>query len=130
MYQVTGKVLCDAGTQTERRTVKPQHFLSSCPGCLIAPAYPAVIDMVNWPSIRDQLILTLRQHDSGEIVKDVVLNTVVNVAASGAALNMHDVFFNRIEEHQDPNPNLVIRGNVQSDTASPTRQSILTQIAQ
>lgn len=91
------------------------------------PGYPGAIDMVNWPSIRDQLILTLGQHDLGEILKDVVLNTVVDVAAFGVALNVHDVFFNRIAQQ----PQLLGNGTAQIDPTLPSaQQSILSQIAQ
>lgn len=59
--------------------------------------YPVVIDFINWSSIRDQLILNLGSYDFDALIRDLVLNTVVDVPAFGLALNVRDVFMTRIE---------------------------------
>lgn len=115
---------------TTHRDAVPEPFRPT-PLQESTPTYPAVIDMLNWASLRDQLILTLGQHDLGEIIKDIVLNTVVDVPAFGVALNIYDTFFNRIQQQQGSNLKLDHDKESYTDSSSPpTGQSVLMQIAQ
>lgn len=59
--------------------------------------YPLVIDFINWSSIRDQLILNLGSYDFDALIRDLVLNTVIDVPAFALALNVRDVFMTRVE---------------------------------
>jgi hypothetical protein len=58
--------------------------------------YPICIDFLNWPSIRDQLIM--QNYDCGLalLMRDIVMNTVIEFPALNASVNIHDLFYDRI----------------------------------
>lgn len=58
--------------------------------------YPIAIDMVNWPTIRDQLIFKLGSYDFDQVIADIVANTVIELPEVRAAVNIHDTFFTRV----------------------------------
>jgi hypothetical protein len=58
--------------------------------------YPHVIDFINWPTIRDQLIFKLGTYDLDRVIADIVANTVVEIPEMNAAINIHDTFFTRV----------------------------------
>ncbi|KAH0432505.1 heavy metal translocating p-type atpase [Colletotrichum camelliae] len=60
------------------------------------PYHPVVIDFINWPSIRDQMILYSSKLDLDAMSRDIVLNTVVELPEKRVSVNIHDVFFNHI----------------------------------
>ncbi|KAI8187160.1 hypothetical protein K4K51_009340 [Colletotrichum sp. SAR 10_75] len=60
------------------------------------PFHPVVIDFINWPSIRDQMILYSSKLDLDAMSRDIVLNTVVELPGKRVSVNIHDVFFNHI----------------------------------
>lgn len=62
----------------------------------ISPEYPYVIDFINWPSIRHQMLTLARWNDLDTMCRDVVLNTVIEIPQSRAAVNIHDLLFNHI----------------------------------
>ncbi|KAH9240917.1 hypothetical protein K456DRAFT_1733518 [Colletotrichum gloeosporioides 23] len=55
-----------------------------------------LIDFINWPSIRDQMILYSSKLDLDAMSRDIVLNTVVDLPGKRVSVNIHDVFFNHI----------------------------------
>ncbi|KAF2814000.1 uncharacterized protein BDZ99DRAFT_459748 [Mytilinidion resinicola] len=61
-----------------------------------SPEHPLYIDFINWPSIRDQLIIHGHAIDHDEVIKDIVLNTVVEIEHRKIAINIYDIFHNRI----------------------------------
>ncbi|KAL3292768.1 heavy metal translocating p-type atpase [Colletotrichum asianum] len=63
------------------------------------PFHPVVIDFINWPSIRDQMILYSSKLDLDAMSRDIVLNTVVELHGKRVSVNIHDVFFNHILPH-------------------------------
>lgn len=54
------------------------------------------IDFFNWPDLRDQILLNLDSIDLDTLVRDVVLNTVVDLPHRNMAVNVWDLFQNRI----------------------------------
>ncbi|OAL44225.1 hypothetical protein IQ07DRAFT_636299 [Pyrenochaeta sp. DS3sAY3a] len=58
--------------------------------------HPAVIDFINWPSIRDQLLGCAGSLDLDTVCRDVVLNTVVDLDSFGCSVNIHDLLFNYV----------------------------------
>lgn len=56
------------------------------------PDYPIVIDFINWPTIRDQLIIKLGSYDLDQLIIDIVANTVIELPEARAAVNIHDTF--------------------------------------
>ena len=58
--------------------------------------YSLSIDMINWPTLRDQLILYSDESNIDEIVYDVVLNTVIEIPQMQISLNVLDLFQSRI----------------------------------
>jgi hypothetical protein len=77
------------------RNAIPEPFRPT-PLQYISPKYTLLIDFVNWPSIRDQLILQAGNYDLDQIIKDIVRNTVVEVPELSMALNVHDFFSTKI----------------------------------
>jgi len=61
-----------------------------------SPDHPLYIDFINWPSIRDQLIIHGHTIDHDEVIRDIVLNTVVEIEHRKIAINIYDIFHNRI----------------------------------
>ncbi|KAH7083524.1 hypothetical protein FB567DRAFT_86244 [Paraphoma chrysanthemicola] len=59
-------------------------------------SYPVVIDFINWPSIRDQLLRHVRYLDLDAMCRDIVLNTVVELPEFGIAVNIHDLLFDHL----------------------------------
>lgn len=55
--------------------------------------HPVVIDFINWPSIRDQMILLSPKIDLDAMCRDVVLNTVVEAPDRRIAISVHDILF-------------------------------------
>ncbi|KAH7141865.1 hypothetical protein EDB81DRAFT_53768 [Dactylonectria macrodidyma] len=60
------------------------------------PDHPMVIDFINWPSIRDQMILYSSALDLDAMSRDIVLNTVIELPNQRAAVNIYDIFFSHI----------------------------------
>jgi hypothetical protein len=58
--------------------------------------YPHVIDFINWPAIRDQLIFKLGTYDLDRVIADIVANTVIEIQEMNAAINIHNTFFTRV----------------------------------
>ncbi|KAJ5745462.1 hypothetical protein N7520_010644 [Penicillium odoratum] len=58
--------------------------------------YPVCIDFLNWPTIRDQLILRKDDGDLGVFMRDIVMNTVIEFPTLNASVNIHDLFYNKI----------------------------------
>lgn len=58
--------------------------------------YPICIDFLNWPSIRDQLIMRKDDGDLALLMRDIVMNTVVEFPALNASVNIHDLFYDKI----------------------------------
>ncbi|KAM5342256.1 hypothetical protein ACJ41O_013222 [Fusarium nematophilum] len=61
-----------------------------------SPDYPMVIDFINWPSIRDQMILHSSTLDLDAMSRDIVLNTVIELPNQRVAVNIYDIFFSHI----------------------------------
>lgn len=61
-------------------------------------AYPLSIDLVCWPSIRDQLISLLGRQaiDLEEILKDLFVSTVIEQPGFAASANPYDIFLTHI----------------------------------
>ncbi|KAH7067694.1 hypothetical protein BKA63DRAFT_582712 [Paraphoma chrysanthemicola] len=59
-------------------------------------SYPVVIDFINWPSIRDQLVRHVRYLDLDAMCREIVLNTVVELPEFGIAVNIHDLLFDHL----------------------------------
>lgn len=60
------------------------------------PSRPIVIDFINWPSIRDQMILLSHKIDLDGMCRDLVLNTVVDIPQRQIAVSVHDVLFQQV----------------------------------
>lgn len=58
--------------------------------------HPIVIDLINWPILRDQLILNHQNVDLDQIVSNVVHNTVIDVPQMQMSLNVLDLFVNKV----------------------------------
>jgi hypothetical protein len=60
--------------------------------------YPLSIDLVCWPSIRDQLIFLLGNQaiDLEEILEDLFVSTVIEQPELGASANPYDIFLTHI----------------------------------
>ncbi|OCK83369.1 hypothetical protein K432DRAFT_347304 [Lepidopterella palustris CBS 459.81] len=58
--------------------------------------HPIVIDFINWPTLRDQLIIHGHAIDYDTVIRDIVLNTVVEIEHRKIAINVYDIFHNRI----------------------------------
>ncbi|GAB7356239.1 hypothetical protein MBLNU459_g7056t1 [Dothideomycetes sp. NU459] len=57
--------------------------------------HSTAIDMVNWGSIRDQLIINSGAVDLDTMTKDIVMNTVIEDPTREVCLNVYDVFYNK-----------------------------------
>ena len=55
-----------------------------------------MIDFVNWPTLRDQLILYGTCIDLDVVVRDIVTNTVIDIPQMQVALNILDLFQNKV----------------------------------
>ncbi|KAF4945235.1 hypothetical protein FGADI_12095 [Fusarium gaditjirri] len=61
------------------------------------------IDLFNWPEIRDQLVLDAEFIDFDELLKDLVLHSVIEPANHRVAVNVLDIFENQVlrrRQHQ------------------------------
>ncbi|KAF3011723.1 hypothetical protein E8E14_010072 [Neopestalotiopsis sp. 37M] len=58
--------------------------------------HPIVIDFINWPSIRDQMILLSHKIDLDGMCRDLVLNTVVDIPHRRIAVRVHDILFQHV----------------------------------
>ncbi|KAF5599925.1 copper-transporting ATPase 2 [Fusarium pseudoanthophilum] len=61
------------------------------------------IDLFNWPEIRDQLVLEAETTDFDELLKDLVLHSVIEPANHSVAVNVLDIFENQVlrrRQHQ------------------------------
>ncbi|KAG4274796.1 hypothetical protein FPRO04_09159 [Fusarium proliferatum] len=61
------------------------------------------IDLFNWPEIRDQLVLEAETTDFDELIKDLVLHSVIEPANHSVAVNVLDIFENQVlrrRQHQ------------------------------
>ncbi|EWG38504.1 hypothetical protein FVEG_14904 [Fusarium verticillioides 7600] len=65
------------------------------------------IDLFNWPEIRDQLVLEAETTDFDELLKDLVLHSVIEPANHSVAVNVLDIFENQVlrrRQHQKVPP--------------------------
>nr|RBQ87729.1 hypothetical protein FVER53263_01704 [Fusarium verticillioides] len=65
------------------------------------------IDLFNWPEIRDQLVLEAETTDFDELLKDLVLHSVIEPANHSVAVNVLDIFDNQVlrrRQHQKVPP--------------------------
>lgn len=60
-------------------------------------SHSPVIDCVNWPTIRDQLILHHGKYDLDLLIKDVVHGTVIDIASAGSSFNIRDMFMTHVD---------------------------------
>ncbi|KAH6972183.1 hypothetical protein BKA56DRAFT_677150 [Ilyonectria sp. MPI-CAGE-AT-0026] len=60
------------------------------------PDHPMVIDFINWPSIRDHMILYSTSLDLDAMSRDIVLNTVIELPRKQVAVNIYELFFTHI----------------------------------
>ncbi|KAJ5949901.1 hypothetical protein N7454_001485 [Penicillium verhagenii] len=58
--------------------------------------YPICIDFLNWPTIRDQLIMQKDDGDFTLLMRDIVMNTVIEFPALNASVNIHDLYYDKI----------------------------------
>ncbi|KAI8408905.1 hypothetical protein FOFC_11855 [Fusarium oxysporum] len=54
------------------------------------------IDLFNWPEIRDQLVLDAESTDFDELLRDLVLHSVIEPANHSVAVNILDIFENQV----------------------------------
>lgn len=52
--------------------------------------------MFNWPEIRDQLVLDAESTDFDELLRDLVLHSVIEPANHSVAVNILDIFENQV----------------------------------
>ncbi|KAF5690078.1 beta-glucosidase G [Fusarium circinatum] len=65
------------------------------------------IDLFNWPEIRDQLVLEAESTDFDELLRDLVLYSVIEPANHSVAVNVLDIFENQVlrrRQHQKAPP--------------------------
>ncbi|KAF5242140.1 hypothetical protein FANTH_8772, partial [Fusarium anthophilum] len=65
------------------------------------------IDLFNWPEIRDQLVLEAESTDFDELLRDLVLHSVIEPANHSVAVNVLDIFENQVlrrRQHQKAPP--------------------------
>ncbi|EXM08747.1 hypothetical protein NOF04DRAFT_8251 [Fusarium oxysporum II5] len=65
------------------------------------------IDLFNWPEIRDQLVLDAESTDFDELLRDLVLHSVIEPANHSVAVNVLDIFENQVlrrRQHQKATP--------------------------
>lgn len=55
------------------------------------------IDFINWPSLRDQLILQYQTPNLEQVISDIVLNTVIDIPQMQIAINILDLFHNKVQ---------------------------------
>jgi len=79
----------------ENRLAIPEPFRPT-PLQFSTPKHPLAIDFVNWPSIRDQLILQANHCDLDRVIQDIVLNTVVEIPQHRVALNILDLYIHKV----------------------------------
>ncbi|KAI9743697.1 MAG: hypothetical protein M1818_003013 [Claussenomyces sp. TS43310] len=82
----------------DNRIAIPEPFRPT-PLQMMTMNHPNVIDFVNWPSIRDQLIFKLGTFDLDKMIADIVLNTVIEIPQFQVAVNVHDTFITRISNY-------------------------------
>jgi hypothetical protein len=58
--------------------------------------YPICVDFLNWPTIRDQLIMQKDDGDFTLLMRDIVMNTVIEFPALNASVNIHDLYYDKI----------------------------------
>ncbi|KAI0126984.1 hypothetical protein BJ170DRAFT_425663 [Xylariales sp. AK1849] len=58
--------------------------------------YPHLVDFINWPAIRDQLILHSQTINIDDIAREVVQNTVVDIPDRHISVNVFSLFHNSI----------------------------------
>lgn len=58
--------------------------------------YSIAIDSIPWSTIRDQLIMKAGWYDHERTVKDLLLNSVIEIPTLGVAVNIHEIFFSQI----------------------------------
>ena len=61
-----------------------------------------VIDLINWPTLRDQLIMHSQHDDIDHIVGDIVMNTVIDIDQFQMSLGVLDLFHNKVLPKTDP----------------------------
>lgn len=76
----------------EVRMTIPEPFRPTTLQCKRS-THPVVIDFINWPSIRDQMILLSHKIDLDAMCRDLVLNTVVEAPHRRIAISVHDILF-------------------------------------
>lgn len=55
------------------------------------------IDLINWPDIRDQIMLEQNQCDYDALIKDTILHSVIEQPHLGVAVGVMDIFQNQIQ---------------------------------
>jgi len=58
--------------------------------------HPNIIDFLNWPCIRDQLIYKFGTYDIEQIFSDLLLNTVIEIPQFQVSINILDTFISRV----------------------------------
>ncbi|KAF5568660.1 hypothetical protein FPHYL_2676 [Fusarium phyllophilum] len=96
--------LHDSGNHTEKvdKIIKTAvRFSMRCAGLEsyaygVNPTHFWGIDLFNWPEIRDQLALEAESTDFDELLKDLVLHSVIEPANHSVAVNVLDIFENQV----------------------------------
>ena len=55
------------------------------------------LDLINWPDIRDQIMLEQNPFDHDALIKDTIIHSVIEQPHLGVALGVMDVFQNHIQ---------------------------------
>ncbi|KAL4806040.1 hypothetical protein BDV18DRAFT_121867 [Aspergillus unguis] len=73
----------------ESQAAIPEPFRPTPLQC-ISTDHPVIIDLLTWPSIRDQLIRNQAAVDLDALTRDLTLHTVVEVPEEGVAVSVYD----------------------------------------
>jgi hypothetical protein len=58
--------------------------------------YSMAIDIIPWPTIRDQLIMKAGWYDHDRTIKDLSMNAVIEIPTLGVAISIHETFFSQV----------------------------------
>ncbi|KAF4447582.1 heavy metal translocating p-type ATPase [Fusarium austroafricanum] len=85
-----------------RRSLVPEPFRPTPLQCSsLSTSIGPVIDFLNWPEIRDQLILAGKNLDMDAFSRDVVFNTVIEVPEQNLAVNVFGQFRHQKRQQED-----------------------------
>jgi hypothetical protein len=84
---------------TANRNAIPEPFRPT-PLQFSSKKYPLPIDFIQWPSIRDQLILQAGSYDLEQVIRDLIRHTVVEVPDFSMSLNTLNLFSTKILSHE------------------------------